>query len=36
MEYMEGGNLFGLIKKKKKLSEAETIEKLKEVCLGIK
>jgi serine/threonine protein kinase len=36
MEYMDGGNLFALIKKKKKLTEVETIEKLKEVCLGLK
>ena len=25
MEYMDGGNLFGLIKKQKKLTEAETV-----------
>ena len=36
MEFMEGGNLFGLVKKKKKLTEAETVEKLKEICLGLK
>jgi serine/threonine protein kinase len=36
MEYMEGGNLFNLIKKQKKLSEAETIERLKSICLGLK
>lgn len=33
---MEGGNVYGLIKKKKRLSETETAERLKEICLGLK
>lgn len=36
MEFMEAGNLFGLLKKKKRLSEAEAVERLREVCLGLK
>jgi serine/threonine protein kinase len=35
MEYMEAGNLFAIIKKNKSLSEEETAERLKEVCLGL-
>jgi serine/threonine protein kinase len=33
---MEGGSLFLQIKKNKKLSENETANRLKEICLGLK
>lgn len=36
MEYMEGGNVFNLIKKAKKLTQQDTSERLKEICLGLK
>ena len=36
MEYMEGGSLFNLIKKQKQLTEKDTAEKLKDICLGLK
>jgi len=36
MEYMEGGCLFSVIKKQKKMSEAEASSKLREICLGLK
>ena len=36
MEYMEGGSLFNLIKKNKKLSLTETSERLRDICLGLK
>jgi len=35
MEYMEGGSLFAILKKNKRLSEKETAERLKQVCLGL-
>ena len=36
MEYMEGGSLYTLVKKQKHLTEADTIEKMKDICLGLK
>ena len=36
MECMVGWNIWSLIKQKKKLCETEAVEKLKEVCLGLK
>jgi serine/threonine protein kinase len=36
MEYMDGGSLFTLIKKNKRLTEEQTADKLREVCLGLK
>ena len=36
MEYMEGGSLFNMIKKQKQLTEKDTAEKLKDICLGLK
>lgn len=36
MEFMEGGNLFGLLKKRKRVGEGEAAERVREVCLGLK
>lgn len=36
IEYMEEGSLYSLMKKAKKFEEPEAVEKVYEICVGIK